>query len=123
MVISEQHCPRDVADAAASSMSWAWFTKCDAKRDAKRLTSRLSARIIQPNHCIVIWAQHILRAMIRSSLMLIFMACIPALAQRTSDANYKLALSEHKGQLTWSADGFKIVQSSAKGNGREVGIR
>jgi tetratricopeptide (TPR) repeat protein len=34
-----------------------------------------------------------------------------------------LALVDHKGQLKWVADGFRIVQSSAKANGREIGIR
>jgi hypothetical protein len=46
-----------------------------------------------------------------------------AAAQTTDDANFKLALPEHRGQLIWSADGFKIIQSSAKPNGRELGIR
>lgn len=44
-------------------------------------------------------------------------------AQTTNDANFKLALPEHRGQLIWSVDGFKIIQSSAKPNGRELGIR
>lgn len=46
-----------------------------------------------------------------------------AVAQTTNDADFKLALPEHRGQLSWSADGFKIIQSSAKPNGREFGIR
>jgi len=40
-----------------------------------------------------------------------------------NDADFKLALPSHQGQLQWHADGFKIVQSSAKPNGLEVGIR
>ena len=48
---------------------------------------------------------------------------LSSIAQATSDATFKLALPEHKGQLSWSADGFKIIQSSAKPNGREFGIR
>jgi len=41
----------------------------------------------------------------------------------TNDTNFKLALPVHQGQLQWHADGFKIVQSSAKPNGQEIGIR
>src|ERR1700722_8944286 len=40
-----------------------------------------------------------------------------------NDADFKLALPAHQGQLHWHADGFKIVQSSAKPNGVEIGIR
>jgi tetratricopeptide (TPR) repeat protein len=46
-----------------------------------------------------------------------------ALAQEPSGTGFKLVLSDHPGQLTWTADGFKIVQSSAKPGGRELGIR
>ena len=46
-----------------------------------------------------------------------------AFAQEPSGTVFKLVLSDHPGQLTWGADGFKIVQSSAKPNGRELGIR
>jgi tetratricopeptide (TPR) repeat protein len=38
-------------------------------------------------------------------------------------AEFKLALPSHPGQLQWHADGFKIVESSAKPNGREIGNR
>jgi tetratricopeptide (TPR) repeat protein len=48
---------------------------------------------------------------------------LSALAQTQPDGNFKLVLPDHRGQLRWSADGFKIVQSSAKPNGREIGIR
>ncbi len=44
-------------------------------------------------------------------------------AQARSDSNFKLALPDHRGQLRWSAEGFKIIQSSAKPNGHEIGIR
>jgi hypothetical protein len=44
-------------------------------------------------------------------------------AQTTSDSTFKLALADHPGQLQWSTDGFKIIQSSAKPTGREIGIR
>jgi hypothetical protein len=44
-------------------------------------------------------------------------------AQSGTDSSFKLALPDHRGQLSWSADGFKIIQSSAKPGGREIGIR
>ncbi len=53
----------------------------------------------------------------------IVVVSISALSQTTSDNNFKLALPDHKGQLRWSADGFKVVESSAKPNRREIGIR
>jgi tetratricopeptide (TPR) repeat protein len=37
--------------------------------------------------------------------------------------DFAIALPSHNGQLHWQADGFKIVQSSAKPNGMEIGIR
>ena len=49
--------------------------------------------------------------------------CLSTFAQTSPDSSFKLALPDHKGQLTWSGDGFKIVQSSAKPNGQEIGIR
>ena len=39
------------------------------------------------------------------------------------DGTFALALPDHQGQLKWNAEGFKIVQSSAKSNGREIGVR
>jgi hypothetical protein len=45
------------------------------------------------------------------------------LGQATADADFKLSLVDHNGQLRWSAEGFKVNQSSAKPNGREIGIR
>lgn len=48
---------------------------------------------------------------------------ISAAAQSSPEAEFRLALPDHKGQLEWSAPGFKIIQSSAKPNGREIGIR
>jgi hypothetical protein len=46
-----------------------------------------------------------------------------ALAQTGPDSSFQLALPNHQGQLRWSAEGFSIVQSTAKPNGREIGIR
>jgi tetratricopeptide (TPR) repeat protein len=45
------------------------------------------------------------------------------IAQTANDGSFKLALPDHRGQLSWSAGGFKIIESSAKPNGREMGIR
>jgi tetratricopeptide (TPR) repeat protein len=44
-------------------------------------------------------------------------------AQRATDDTFELALPDHQGQLLWRADGFKIIQSSAKSSGHEIGIR
>jgi tetratricopeptide (TPR) repeat protein len=40
-----------------------------------------------------------------------------------ADKYFHIALPTHKGQLHWQAEGFKIVQSSAKPNGNEIGLR
>jgi tetratricopeptide (TPR) repeat protein len=53
----------------------------------------------------------------------LFSVCTLASAQRPQGPDYQLALTDHKGQLRWHADGFKIIQSSAKPGGHEVGIR
>jgi hypothetical protein len=46
------------------------------------------------------------------------------LARATGDGgDFAIALPTHNGQLHWHADGFKIIQSSAKPNGMEIGIR
>jgi tetratricopeptide (TPR) repeat protein len=58
----------------------------------------------------------------RSAFAIVFLwLCVTACT--ASDADFKLALVNHAGQLSWSADGYKIVQSSAKPNGNEIGIR
>jgi tetratricopeptide (TPR) repeat protein len=46
-----------------------------------------------------------------------------SLGQTKADGDFRLALPNHQGQLRWSAEGFKIIQSSAKPGGREIGIR
>jgi hypothetical protein len=54
----------------------------------------------------------------------LFTGAITARAQTpVKDGNFTLALPAHQGQLKWNAEGFKVVQSSAKPNGAEVGIR
>jgi len=47
----------------------------------------------------------------------------PLLAQTAQNGDYRLALPDHNGQLKWSIDGFKIIENSAKPNGREIGLR
>lgn len=46
-----------------------------------------------------------------------------AIAQPGTDNDFRLVLAQHNGRLTWTADQFKITQSSAKPNGQEIGIR
>jgi tetratricopeptide (TPR) repeat protein len=66
-----------------------------------------------------------LDAMAQASLLFAaaLLACSSALAQTAPDSQFKLALPGHQGQLKWSAEGFTVIQSSAKPNGREIGIR
>jgi tetratricopeptide (TPR) repeat protein len=63
--------------------------------------------------------------MARVGLFLALLAVVPLTASPpgSTDGDFKLALPDHRGQLRWSAEGFKVVQSSAKPNGREIGIR
>ena len=58
-------------------------------------------------------------------LAFVTLACICSFTQSvvTDSDDFKLALPKHSGQLTWPAMGFKIVESSAKPNGNEIGIR
>ncbi|HXQ26735.1 MAG TPA: hypothetical protein VN822_10035 [Candidatus Acidoferrales bacterium] len=59
-----------------------------------------------------------------ASIALLFTAAVSGSGQTlANDTTFKLALPAHQGQLQWHADGFKIVQSSAKPNGQEIGIR
>jgi len=59
------------------------------------------------------------------SLLLIFMAVVSlsGFAQSTPDGDIRLALPTHRGELQWSAKGFKIVETSAKPNRNEIGVR
>jgi hypothetical protein len=62
--------------------------------------------------------------MIRFGTLFTLLALVNvSVAQATTDSNFKLALPNHRGQLRWSAEGFKVIQSSAKPDGREIGIR
>jgi hypothetical protein len=59
-----------------------------------------------------------------SGMFLLLVACAAAAhGQISPSSDYQLALPEHKGQLKWSIDGFKIVENSAKPNGSELGVR
>jgi len=54
----------------------------------------------------------------------LLMAATAARAQDLSkDASSTLALPAHDGQLRWNAEGFSIIQSSAKPNNAEIGVR
>jgi hypothetical protein len=60
----------------------------------------------------------------RLEMLLLLAACASSiLAQTQSNGDYRLALPDHKGQLMWSVDGFKIIENSAKPDGRELGVR
>lgn len=64
--------------------------------------------------------------MLRTNLLLSLVAltCFStAVYAADNDDSFKLALVDHPGQLSWSAVGFKIVESSAKPGGKEIGIR
>ncbi|HET9164414.1 MAG TPA: tetratricopeptide repeat protein [Candidatus Angelobacter sp.] len=62
----------------------------------------------------------------RTNLLLTLFAitCLSASSYAAAnDDAFKLALVNHPGQLSWSAEGFKIIESSAKPGGNEIGIR
>src|SRR5579875_2137702 len=51
------------------------------------------------------------------------LASVSGYAQAPVDSEFKLVFAEHNGQLRWRAEGFKVVQTSAKPNGCEIGVR
>jgi hypothetical protein len=63
--------------------------------------------------------------MIKIRWMILFLTILSTFAfgQGATDGEHKLSLPNHNGQLQWSAPGFKIIQSSAKPNGNEIGLR
>lgn len=64
--------------------------------------------------------------MLRTNLLLFLLAltCFStAVYAAANDDAFKLALVDHPGQMSWSAEGFKIIESSAKPGGNEIGIR
>jgi len=56
-------------------------------------------------------------------LFLSFLAAGSIFAQTQPNSDYRLALPDHNGQLSWSVSGFSIVENSAKPNGNELGVR
>jgi tetratricopeptide (TPR) repeat protein len=55
---------------------------------------------------------------------LVVTAAVAASGQAVAnDTNFKLAMPAHQGQLQWYADGFKLIESSAKPSGQEIGLR
>lgn len=74
-------------------------------------------------------SQILTRAMRKSTMLIVTVTCLcipvfgQSIAQSKEDGAFKLALANHNGQMSWSADGFKVIQSSAKQNGNEIGFR
>jgi hypothetical protein len=64
-------------------------------------------------------------AMIKFCWMISLLTVLSASStgQEAAMGEYKLAFPNHNGQLRWSAPGFKIIQSSVKPNGNEIGLR
>jgi hypothetical protein len=62
--------------------------------------------------------------MIRIGLLLMMLGCACLSPAQISTGNeFKLALPDHRGQMRWPMEGFNVIESSAKPNGREIGIR
>ena len=58
----------------------------------------------------------------------VFMLSVPAFSQTSNsqpspDTVFKISLPAHPGQLQWHAPGFKVIETSAKPKGKEIGIR
>ena len=57
-------------------------------------------------------------------VILLSAVILPTFAQQNpNDSTFRLALPHSRGQLSWRADGYSIIESSAKANAREIGIR
>jgi hypothetical protein len=57
-------------------------------------------------------------------LLLTFIVSANGFAQTSMrDGDFQLALPDHHGLLRWHAEGFTIVELSAKPGGREMGVR
>jgi hypothetical protein len=56
-------------------------------------------------------------------LFLLLLTAGSIFAQTLPNSDYRLALPDHNGQLSWSVSGFGIVENSAKPNGKELGVR
>ena len=64
-----------------------------------------------------------LPAMFRIGAFLTLLTAVSFSQAQTGTADFRLALPDHRGQLHWPSEGFKIIESSAKPNGSEIGIR
>jgi len=56
------------------------------------------------------------------------MPVLPSFAQTpseqpTPDSEFRISLPVHPGRLQWRADGFRIIEASAKAKGQEIGLR
>lgn len=63
--------------------------------------------------------------MTRSFLLFLTIVCTQVSAQSPvgpSDG-FRLGLPTHNGQISWTASGYKVIQSSVKPNGNEIGVR
>ena len=61
--------------------------------------------------------------MFRIEAFLVLLTALNLSVFAQTDSDFSLALPDHQGQLSWSAEGFRVIESSAKPNGREIGIR
>ena len=61
--------------------------------------------------------------MLRIPVFLVLLTTFNLSVLAQTDSDFKLALPDHQGQLSWSTEGFRVIESSAKPNGREIGIR
>ena len=57
------------------------------------------------------------------ALGIFLVAGLGAGAQTAENGGFRLALPDHVGQISWQAEGFQIVESSAKASGDEIGLR
>jgi tetratricopeptide (TPR) repeat protein len=57
------------------------------------------------------------------TLCLLFIVVSAGAQTTANDALLKIALPSRQGQLRWKAEGFKIIESSAKPNSQEIGLR
>ena len=61
-------------------------------------------------------------------LGLVLFSLVPAYSQTPENRpghgdDFKISLPDHPGQLRWSAEGFTIIETSAKPKGMEIGLR
>lgn len=61
--------------------------------------------------------------MATASILILLAAALAGAQTPDQSADFKLALPNHAGQLRWRAEGFKIMEASAKPNGQEIGFR